>query len=288
MPAARALFVVLLLAASWPLSAQHGAKQLSISTLAPMPQGGIQRLRIAGAGAGTTVTAIAFERVVPLGAAGDGTWEGLLGADVVQKAGSYPVTVTATRPDGGRESAQATVNVTARKFGTRALRVNEGFVEPPPEDARRIVSDAERLNVIFGSVSERRWQRAFRAPVAGEATSNFGTRSFFNGQPRAPHAGIDYRGAVGTPIVAPNAGRVVLADDLFFTGNTVVVDHGLGLFTLLAHMSRMDVKVGDDVTTGSPVGLVGKTGRVTGPHLHWSVRLGAARVDPALVLQLAP
>jgi murein DD-endopeptidase MepM/ murein hydrolase activator NlpD len=288
MPAARALSVVLLLAASWPLSAQHGAKQLSIGALAPMVQGAIQRLRIAGAGTGTTVTATAFDRVVPLGATGDGTWEGLLGADVAQKAGSYPVTVTATRPDGWRESAQATVNVTARKFGMRALRVNEGFVEPPPEDARRIVSDAERLNVIFGSVSDRRWQGAFRPPVAGEATSNFGTRSVFNGRPRAPHAGIDYRGAVGTPIVAPNAGRVVLADDLFFTGNTVVVDHGLGLFTLLAHMSRMDVKVGDDVTTGSPVGLVGKTGRVTGPHLHWSVRLGAARVDPAILLQLAP
>ena len=288
MPAARAHLVVLLLAASWPLSGQHGAKQLSIGPLSPMPQGAIQRLRIQGGGAGTTVTATVFDRVIPLATTGDGAWEGLLGVDVAQNAGGYPLAVTATRPDGWKESAQATVQVTARKFGTRNLRVNDGFVEPPPEDARRIVADAERLNAIFGSVSGRRWQGPFRPPVAGEATSNFGTRSFFNGRPRAPHAGIDYRGAVGTPIVAPNVGRVVLADDLFFTGNTIVVDHGLGLYTLLAHMSRIDVKVGDDVTTGSPVGLVGKTGRVTGPHLHWSVRLGAARVDPALLLQLAP
>jgi murein DD-endopeptidase MepM/ murein hydrolase activator NlpD len=124
--------------------------------------------------------------------------------------------------------------------------------------------------------------------VTGPATSNFGSRSIFNGQPRAPHAGIDYRGAVGTPIVAPNAGRVVLAEDLFLTGNTVVVDHGLGLYSLFAHMSRLDVKAGDDVATGTPVGLVGATGRVTGPHLHWSVRLGAARVDPAALLLLGP
>jgi murein DD-endopeptidase MepM/ murein hydrolase activator NlpD len=225
---------------------------------------------------------------VPLSAVGNGTWEGLLGIDVTQQAGSYPIAVTATRPDGWMESARATVIVKARKFGTRGLRVNEGFVEPPPDDARRIVADADRLNAIFAAVAERRWQGPFRAPVKGEATSNFGTRSFFNGRPRAPHAGIDYRGAVGTPIVAPNAGRVVLAGDLFFTGNTVVVDHGLGLYSLLAHMSRIDVKVGDDVATGAPVGLVGATGRVTGPHLHWSVRLGTARVDPASLLLLLP
>ena len=95
-------------------------------------------------------------------------------------------------------------------------------------------------------------------------------------------------GDVGTPIVAPNAGRVVLAEDLFLTGNTVVVDHGLGLYSLFAHLSQMDVHVGDELSTGSPVGLVGKTGRVTGPHLHWSVRLGAARVDPTSLLLLGP
>ena len=116
--------------------------------------------------------------------------------------------------------------------------------------------------------------------------SNFGTRSIFNGEPRAPHAGVDYRGAVGTPISAPGAGRVVLAEPLFFTGDTVIVDHGLGLYSLLAHLSRIDVAAGQTVERGERVGLLGATGRVTGPHLHWTVRLGAARVDPLRLLAL--
>jgi murein DD-endopeptidase MepM/ murein hydrolase activator NlpD len=286
MRAARAFLFALLLAGSWPLAGQHGAPQLSIRALAAMTLGGIQTIRVVGAAGATTVTATAFDRAVPLGRTGDGVWEGLIGVDVLQAAGTYPVSVKAAGPDGWMESTHTSVTVKPRKFGIRGLRVNPNFVEPPADDARRIVAEAERLNTIFGSVSERRWQGPFRAPVAGQATSNFGTRSVFNGRPRSPHAGIDYRGAVGTPIVAPNAGRVVLADDLFFTGNTVVVDHGLGLFSLFAHLSRIDVKAGDDVTTGAAVGLVGATGRVTGPHLHWSVRLGAARIDPSLLLLL--
>lgn len=286
MRAAHALSLVLLLALPWPLSGSRAASQLSLGSLATMVQGGIQLLRIEGAGPDATVTATAFDRRVALGPGADGAWEGLLGVDVAQKAGDYPVTVTATRPDGWMASTQAIVSVAARRFGTRQLRVSQGFVEPPPEDARRIAADAERLNAVFAAVSERRWHGRFKAPVAGAATSNFGTRSIFNGQPRSPHAGIDYRGAQGTPVTAPNAGRVVLAGDLFFTGNTVVLDHGLGLYSLFAHLSRIDVKEGDDVANGAPVGLVGATGRVTGPHLHWSVRLGPARVDPAILLSL--
>jgi len=251
-----------------------------------MSQGDIQPLRLEGAGTATTLTATAFDRPVHLSSRSPGVWEGLLGVDVVQKPGSYPVVVTVTRADGTTASAQTTVAVTARHFTTRKLSVDARFVEPNPADTARIAAEADRLAAIWKSVSDRHWHGPFTAPVAGPATSNFGSRSIFNGQPRAPHAGIDYRGAVGTPIVAPNAGRVVLAEDLFLTGNTVVVDHGLGLYSLFAHMSRLDVKAGDDVSTGTPVGLVGATGRVTGPHLHWSVRLGAARVDPASLLRL--
>jgi murein DD-endopeptidase MepM/ murein hydrolase activator NlpD len=104
--------------------------------------------------------------------------------------------------------------------------------------------------------------------------------------PRSPHGGADFPSASGTPIVAPNGGRVVLAKNLYFTGNTVVLDHGLGLLSLLAHMSAIDVKEGDVVTAGKVVGKVGATGRVTGPHLHWAVRLGGARIDPVAVLTL--
>ena len=117
-----------------------------------------------------------------------------------------------------------------------------------------------------------------------EANSAFGTRSIFNGQARSPHGGADFPSPAKTPVHSPNRGRVVLAKDLYYTGGTVVVDHGLGLVSLFAHLSRIDVSEGDLVAHGQVVGLVGATGRVTGAHLHWTLRLGGARVDPLSLL----
>jgi murein DD-endopeptidase MepM/ murein hydrolase activator NlpD len=120
--------------------------------------------------------------------------------------------------------------------------------------------------------------------VPDEANSAFGTRSVYNGEPRAPHSGADFLSPAGRPVKAPSAGRVVLADPQYFSGNTVIIDHGLGLFSTLMHLEQIDVKVGDMVTAGQVIGKVGATGRVTGPHLHWSVRLDNARVDPLSLL----
>jgi murein DD-endopeptidase MepM/ murein hydrolase activator NlpD len=120
--------------------------------------------------------------------------------------------------------------------------------------------------------------------VPDEANSSFGTRSIYNGQPRSPHSGADFLSPAGRPVKAPNAGRIVLAASQYFTGNTVIIDHGLGLFSLLAHLSEIDVELGDTVAPGDVVGKVGATGRVTGPHLHWTVRVNNARVDPLSLL----
>jgi murein DD-endopeptidase MepM/ murein hydrolase activator NlpD len=117
-------------------------------------------------------------------------------------------------------------------------------------------------------------------PVTGPPTSSFGRRTLFNGAPRGQHRGTDFRAGEGAPVVAPNAGLVVLAGDLYFTGNTVVLDHGLRLFSVFAHLSHMAVREGTSVAAGELVGAAGATGRVTGPHLHWTVRLGEAAVDP--------
>ena len=136
------------------------------------------------------------------------------------------------------------------------------------------------------SSAERLWSDAFVRPVPQPANSAFGTRSVFNGQPRNAHGGADFLSPAGTPILAPNAGRVVVARPLYFSGNTVVIDHGLGLFSTLAHLSAFEVHEGDRVTAGQRLGLVGATGRVTGPHLHWAVRASGARVDPLSVLSL--
>jgi murein DD-endopeptidase MepM/ murein hydrolase activator NlpD len=120
--------------------------------------------------------------------------------------------------------------------------------------------------------------------VPQPANSAFGTRSVFNGKPRNAHGGADFLSPGGTPVHAPNAGRVVVARNLYFAGNSVVIDHGAGLFSQLAHLSEMDVAEGDRVEAGQVVGRVGATGRVTGPHLHWAVRAAGARVDPLSLL----
>jgi murein DD-endopeptidase MepM/ murein hydrolase activator NlpD len=123
--------------------------------------------------------------------------------------------------------------------------------------------------------------------VPQAANSRFGSRSIYNGQPRSPHGGADFLSPAGTPIKAPNAGHVAIARDLYYTGNTVVIDHGLGLFSVLAHLSAIDVHEGDTIVAGQIVGKVGATGRVTGAHLHWGIRLAGARVDPLSLLALA-
>ena len=209
-------------------------------------------------------------------------WQTLVGFDLATVPGTYPIAVyVSERPAPFRT---LDLRVLAKTFATRQLRVSPRFVEPNAADLERIARDAGALERIFSSVTPRLWNGPFIAPVAARPTSKFGTRSIFNGEPRAPHAGVDFRGAADAPVVAPGAGRIVLADDLFFTGKTVVIDHGLGLFSLLAHLSAVAVAHGDVIERGVLVGRVGATGRATGPHLHWGVRLNGARVDPLSLL----
>ena len=203
-------------------------------------------------------------------------WHGLIGVDVAASGSSSLVVLGTARP----------LTLSPRQFRTRRLRVASQFVDPSPQELERIRVEAARLEAIFGTVTIPDRIEAFARPVPGMPSGNFGNRSVFNGEPRAPHAGEDFRGTTGTPVRAPAGGRVVLAEDLFFTGQTVVIDHGLGLYSLLAHLSRIDVMPGQQVARGDGVGLLGATGRVTGPHLHWTVRLGGARVDPLRVLAL--
>ena len=136
------------------------------------------------------------------------------------------------------------------------------------------------------SGTDRLWSAPFVRPVREPANSRFGTRSVFNGEVRRPHGGADFLSPAGTLVHAPNAGRVAAARDLFFTGNTVIIDHGMGVVSLLAHLSAMNVREGDVIEAGQVIGRVGATGRVTGPHLHWGVTVTGARVDPLSVLSL--
>ena len=173
------------------------------------------------------------------------------------------------------------LRVTEKIFPTRRLSVDEKFVNPPQQALPRIRKESKRIRAIFASVTpERIWQESFGSPVPGAPTSGFGKRSILNGQPRSPHGGTDFDAEEGAPVQSPSAGRVVLVSDRYYSGNTVVLDHGQGLYSYFAHLSSFSVAEGDMVAAGQMVGQVGATGRVTGPHLHWSVRLSRTRVDP--------
>ncbi|HEX3704466.1 MAG TPA: M23 family metallopeptidase [Vicinamibacterales bacterium] len=215
-----------------------------------------------------------------------GGWTALAGIDLEQRPGRYSLTATAHRRSTEVEATQPLV-VQPKQFATRTLKVSPEFVNPPASVAARIAADVGLLKDVYAhSADEPLWRRPFVRPVPQDANSRFGQRSRFNGELRSPHAGTDFMSPAGTPVQAPNAGRVVVARDLYFTGNTVVIDHGLGVFSTLAHLSRVDVQEGQHVNGGDVVGLVGATGRVTGPHLHWALRVGGARVDAMSILAL--
>jgi murein DD-endopeptidase MepM/ murein hydrolase activator NlpD len=225
-------------------------------------------------------TATVFARDVPLVRTPDG-WRGWIGIDLETKPATYTITVTAHSPGTAAIVAKNALAVRAKRFPVRRLTVAPQFVEPPPGELQRIERESAMLRTIFEHVSlPQQWQGAFLTPLQEQPSGNFGSRSVFNGQARSPHSGVDFGARIGTPVAAPAGGVVSLAEPLYFTGNTVVLDHGLGVYSLLAHLSEFKTMKGAVVSRGDIVGLVGDTGRVTAPHLHWSVRLNNARVDP--------
>jgi murein DD-endopeptidase MepM/ murein hydrolase activator NlpD len=208
-------------------------------------------------------------------------WRALVGVDLDIAPGDYEAKIDGAMANGDHAFTAQAIHVEAKEFPTRNLRVAPQFVTPPPGAAARIDRERQLLGRLFRvNAPAPRWTEPFAVPIAGAVVSGFGVRSVFNNEPRAPHGGADFASAEGTPIAAPAGGDVVLAQDLYFTGNTVVVDHGVGLQSLFAHLSRIDVHEGEAVARGKVIGAVGATGRATGPHLHWTVRLNGARVDP--------
>lgn len=225
---------------------------------------------------------------VPFVAVGE-NWYATVGVDLDSRPGDHAVDVTFRYGDGRTRVQREAVVVRGEQYPTTELTVEERYVELSPEDQARAEREGRETNTIYDTLTpERYWTAPFQVPVAGAKDGrNFGHRRVFNGQPRAPHSGADLRAGTGTPILAANRGRVVLAKDLFYSGNAVFIDHGLGVFTTYLHLSAIDVRVGDIVERGQKLGLAGATGRVTGPHLHWGVRILDARVDPFSLVRLA-
>ena len=220
------------------------------------------------------------------------TWYALAGVDV--EAAPGPATVASTihvaihlQDHDKAEEVREAIAIHPAHYRTTSLTVAPKFVEPDPEAMKRIAAESEIKKKAYAETADKPlWAGDFAAPVAAKPTDSFGTRRMLNGKLAAVHKGMDFRAASGTVVHAGNAGTVVLAQPLYYEGNCVIVDHGLGLMSLYMHFSRIDVKPGQRVAKGQRLGLSGATGRVTGPHLHWAVRWEGAYLDPAKLLKL--
>jgi murein DD-endopeptidase MepM/ murein hydrolase activator NlpD len=212
----------------------------------------------------------------------------LIGLDLGLSPGTYDFEVIVQAKNGQTEVLKQEFPLQPREFPVKKLWVREEYVTPPASVQERIKWEAELLQTIWNVVTPH-WlaEGKFILPHQGKMAPNFGERRIYNNVPRSPHSGVDISASAGDPVRASNTGRVVLARDLYFSGKTVILDHGLGLFTYYCHFSRIKVKRGEVVKKGGVIGLVGSTGRSTGAHLHWSARIRQSRVDPVALLNLS-
>lgn len=213
-----------------------------------------------------------------------GEWLAVVGIPVTATPGVLPLQIRT-----GERSEELGIAITDKAYVEQHLQVsNSRHVNPDPDDLRRIEAEQkEQASAYLHYLEKIPALRFDTLPTSGAMSSPFGLKRFFNGEPRAPHSGLDIAAAEGQEVISPAEGVVVQTGDYFFNGQTVMVDHGYGVVSMMCHLSKIDVRIGQEVTKGERLGLVGKTGRATGPHLHWSVSINNARIDPLLMLSEA-
>ena len=271
--------VGLLLLGNWRLASGAGeaAAEANVPQVAPVP-GGIVRLSLGP----SQERPRAWAGEVPLLVLGDPIeWSALVGIPLSATPGEARIVVQGE----AREPRELAYTVTPKRYAEQRLKVAPKTVDLSPEDLARFERERDHQKTVMATFSEPApGDLRMRVPVAGRRSSSFGLRRVFNGQARSPHSGMDIAAPTGTPVNTPLPGRVIDTGDYFFNGQTVWLDHGGGLLSMVCHLSAIDVRVGDTLLAGERLGAVGATGRVTGPHLHWGVMLNRAMVDPALFL----
>ncbi|HSP00873.1 MAG TPA: peptidoglycan DD-metalloendopeptidase family protein [Thioalkalivibrio sp.] len=210
---------------------------------------------------------------------GENGWQAVVGLPLSLAPGEQRIEVS--WPDGRRSWHGFTVQ--HRDYAESRITIREErMVSPGPEEMKRIKADRIRIRAALATWSDNTPDFNFAVPAEGRFSSGFGLRRFINNQPRNPHGGLDIAAPVGTPIHAPAPGRVILTGDFFYAGNAVMLDHGHGLLSFYAHLDSIGVEEDEELDRGAPLGTMGMTGRVTGPHLHWGVYLNRTQVDPEL------
>jgi murein DD-endopeptidase MepM/ murein hydrolase activator NlpD len=276
------------LGAAWLASALLGAAQ---ATTLPTPRavpGGVVVLTVSlpAAAKGEVPAPKAYfgdalVLMVPRGAQHPNQWLAVVGIPLSQSPGSAQLRITGL----ATEDVMRSFKVQPAHYRTQRLTVAPSQVDLSDDDQKRAAGEQERMHAALATYSEPPPATLrLHAPIAGERSSSFGLRRFFNGAARNPHSGMDIAAAQGTPVHAAASGQVIDTGNYFFSGNTVLIDHGSGLITMYCHLSKIAVQTGQRVQVDEPIGAVGATGRATGPHLHFGVVLNRAFVDPALFL----
>ncbi len=211
----------------------------------------------------------------------NGSFKAVLGVDLHTRPGKYTLDITAKDKVLSR-----TVTIVKKRYPVQRLTLPKDMVELSPENEARADREQQKIAAIWPNDTSRAWEGSFINPREGEITTKFGLRRFINGIPKNPHSGVDVAAEEGQKVYAPNNGTIVMVDNHFFSGNSVVLDHGQGIFTMFFHLSKILVSEGQQVKKGEIIALVGSTGRSTGAHLHWGVRMQGARVDPLELIKL--
>jgi murein DD-endopeptidase MepM/ murein hydrolase activator NlpD len=216
-------------------------------------------------------------------------WYAIAGINLNSRAGKYPLHLQGSGKDNVNIVFASDVLVSEKRYPTTSVSVAPEYVQPPQDVLARIAEEEALKKRVFSQMSqEASWSGRFAPPAETGVSGKFGKTRMLNGVKKSQHQGLDYHAAIGTTVRASNRGTIILARNLYFEGNCVVLDHGQGLLTFYMHFSEIKVKEGDKVERGQVLGSSGNTGRVTGPHLHFAVRWQGVYLDPEILLKLSP
>ena len=253
----------------------------------PVAQGEVVRILLRGATNGSEMKGSWQGQPVEFFKIDEEHYGSLVGIDLKLAPGTYPLEVAVNPPGNSTLTKRRSITVVDKDYGVQRLTLPPNMVTLDSATLKRVRKEGARFSRLWYKQNPRRyWQGNFVRPVPGERTTPFGLRRILNGEPRSSHSGVDLRATEGEPVRATNHGKVVLVGEFYFHGKAVVIDHGWGIYSMYFHLSQVGVAAGDFIGKNAIIGLAGSTGRATGPHLHWGVRLGGARVDPFALLRV--
>lgn len=282
----RSYFILLFLSLSVPASLSADAVKILWPKALEVFQGDLVEVKVGGEDLVAVDGLLGKERIY-FHSNSIGELSALVGIDVEAKPATVKLVLQATTAGGEQRRREIPLKIHAKAFHKESFNVPPSFDQMSPENLAEIRREQAAFAGAFANTAaERFWSLPFLRPVPQEASaSSFGSRRIINGVPRAPHSGTDLSAPAGTEVVATNHGKVALVGNYFFAGGSIIIDHGGGLYSMYFHLSEFKVEEGAMVRRGDVVALSGGTGRVTGPHLHWGVRLNNSRVDPLALLR---